>query len=197
VSLYAFYFLAFLAIFSALMVVFSKNPIYSVLYLIITFFSIAGHYLLLNAQFLAVVHVIVYAGAIMVLFLYVIMLLNLNDETEPHKSNLIKFAAVISGGLLLVVLIGALRGADNAVIDLTANREMGYVKNLGMILYTDYMLPFEIASILLLGAMVGAVMLGKTHRSRGERMISTTDKVAANSTGALFNTAVKKELVEK
>ena len=190
-SLYAFYFLAFLALFSALMVVFSKNPIYSVLYLVITFFSIAGHYVLLNAQFLAVVHVIVYAGAIMVLFLYVIMLLNLNYDTEPHKSNLTKFAAVISGGLLMIVLIGALRGADEAVINLSANREIGYVKNLGMVLYTDYMLPFEVASILLLGAMVGAVMLGKTHRTRGERM------AAANSTGALFNTPQTKELIEK
>ena len=196
-SIYVFYFLSFLAILSALMVVFSKNPIYSVLYLVMTFFAIAGHYLLLNAQFLAAVHVIVYAGAIMVLFLYVIMLLNLNDETEPHKSNLTKFAAVISGGLLMVVLIGALRGADEAMINLSANTEIGYVKNLGMILYTDYMLPFEVASILLLGAMVGAVMLGKSHRGKGDRMTSTTNKAAANGTGAFFNTPVKKELIEK
>src|SRR4029078_11850479 len=102
-TLNLFYFLTFLAILSALMVVFSKNPVYSVLYLIITFFAIAGHYVLLNAQFLAVVHVIVYAGAIMVLFLYVIMLLNLNKVSEPHKSNLLKFAATICAGLFLVV----------------------------------------------------------------------------------------------
>src|SRR6187551_2551052 len=94
------------------MVVFSKNPVYSVLYLIITFFTIAGHYLLLNAQFLAIVHVIVYAGAIMVLFLYVIMLLNLNKESEPHKSNILKFAAAVCSGLLLLVLIGSLKGAE-------------------------------------------------------------------------------------
>ena len=74
-TLNVFYFLSFVAVLSALMVVFSKSPVYSVLYLIITFFCIAGHYVLLNAQFLAAVHVIVYAGAIMVLFLYVIMLL--------------------------------------------------------------------------------------------------------------------------
>ena len=100
---YAFYFLSFVAIVSALLVVFSKNPVYSILYLIITFFSIAGHYVLLNAQFLAAVHVIVYAGAIMVLFLYVLMMLNLNKEDEPHKSNWIKVAAVFSSGLMLVV----------------------------------------------------------------------------------------------
>ena len=80
-----FYFLSFLAILAAVMVVVSRNPIHSVLYLIVAFFCIAGHYVLLNAQFLAIVHVIVYAGAIMVLFLYVIMLLNLNKESEPHK----------------------------------------------------------------------------------------------------------------
>ncbi|MFN7295143.1 MAG: NADH-quinone oxidoreductase subunit J, partial [Bacteroidota bacterium] len=92
-TLYIFYFLSFLAVLSAFMVVYSKNPVHSVLYLIITFFSIAGHYILLNAQFLAAVHVIVYAGAIMVLFLYVIMMLNLNKDTEAQKSNYLKLAA--------------------------------------------------------------------------------------------------------
>src|SRR5713226_5571188 len=101
---YIFYFLSCLCIWSALMVVFAKNPVHSVLYLVICFFGIAGHYILLNAQFLAVVHIIVYAGAIMVLFLFVIMLLNLNKETEPHKNNWMKFAAVITGGLLALVL---------------------------------------------------------------------------------------------
>ena len=93
---YVFYFLSFLAILSGLMVVFSKNPIHSVLYLVITFFSIAGHYLLLNAQFLAVVHIVVYAGAIMVLFLYVLMLLNLNVSAEPVKKTWVKIAGVVS-----------------------------------------------------------------------------------------------------
>lgn len=156
-----FYFLSFVAILSALLVVFSRSPIYSVIYLIITFFAIAGHYILLNAQFLAIVHVIVYAGAIMVLFLYVIMLLNLNEATEPHKSNLIKIAAVICAGLLMVVFVGALKGAEQLTPMGVADTNMGTVKNLGRILFTDFMLPFEIASVLLLAAMVGAVMLGK------------------------------------
>src|ERR1022692_2342047 len=108
---YIFYFLSFLAIISALMVVVSKNPIHSVLYLVITFFAIAGHYILLNAQFLAAVHIIVYAGAIMVLFLYVIMMLNLNAEVEPHKSAILKVAATAAGGLLMIVMIGAVRNA--------------------------------------------------------------------------------------
>ena len=92
----------------ALMVVLAKNPVHSVLYLVITFFTIAGQYVLLNAQFLAAVHVIVYAGAIMVLFLFVIMLLNLNKETEPHKSIWLKASATVASGLLLVVLASKL-----------------------------------------------------------------------------------------
>ena len=165
-TLYAFYFLSFLAVLSALMVVFSRNPIYSVLYLIITFFCVACHYLILNAQFLAAVHIIVYAGAIMVLFLYVIMLLNLNRDSEPLKSNAFRFIAVISAGLLLVVFVGALRGAESSQVVLTKSVEIGLVKNLGMMLFNEFLLPFEIVSILLLAAMVGAVMLGKTHMKR-------------------------------
>ncbi|GHN01928.1 NADH dehydrogenase subunit J [Cytophagales bacterium WSM2-2] len=158
-TLYLFYFLSFVAIFSALLVVFSKNPVYSVLYLIITFFAIAGHYVLLDAQFLAAVHVIVYAGAIMVLFLYVIMLLNLNTDSEPHKSNLVKITAVVCAGLMMVVLVGTLRGASQ-VAPLEA-QNIGLVKNLGKVLFTEFLLPFEISSILLLAAMVGVVMVGK------------------------------------
>ncbi|MBS1486382.1 MAG: NADH-quinone oxidoreductase subunit J [Bacteroidetes bacterium] len=142
-----------------MLVVFSKNPVYSILYLIITFFSIAGHYVLLNAQFLAAVHVIVYAGAIMVLFLYVIMLLNLNKETEPHKSNLAKIAAVICAGTMMVVLVASLRGASQMMPNSGGN--IGLVKNLGKVLFNEFLLPFEISSILLLAAMVGAVMVGK------------------------------------
>lgn len=106
---YLFYLLTFLAIMFASMVVLTKNPIHSVLYLVLTFFTIAGHYVLLNAQFLAAVHIIVYAGAIMVLFLFVIMLLNLNKETEPHKGIWLKASAAVAAGSLLVVLVGALK----------------------------------------------------------------------------------------
>ncbi len=157
--LYTFYFLSFLAILSAMMVVISKNPIHSILYLIITFFAIAGHYVLLNAQFLAAVHIIVYAGAIMVLFLYVIMMLNLNANVEPHKDKWSKVAATVSGGALMIVLVGALR---NASVTAPVNAvQVGSIQSLGRTLYQDFMLPFEISSILFLVAMVGAVMLAK------------------------------------
>lgn len=178
-TLYAFYFLSFLAVLSALMVVFSKNPIYSVLYLVITFFCVGGHYLLLSAEFLFAVHIIVYAGAIMVLFLYVIMLLNLNQETEPQKNPVYKLAAIISAGLLMLVMVAALRGAESAQLVFGANAEVGLVKNLGRMLFNEFILPFEIVSVLLLAAMVGAVMLGKTHMKSGQKT-KATNGIAAD-----------------
>src|SRR3954463_7102028 len=102
-----FWALAIVALFSAVMVVTSKNPVYSVLWLIITFFTISGHYILLNAQFLAIVNIIVYAGAIMVLFLFVIMLMNLNENTEPEKNKWLKLAGAVGGGRPLFFLGGA------------------------------------------------------------------------------------------
>ena len=95
-----FWFLTALALGSALMVVLSKNPVYSVLYLIVAFFAISGHYVLLNAQFLAIVNIIVYAGAIMVLFLLVVMLMNLNADSEPQQKNrwLLYVGGIAGGG---------------------------------------------------------------------------------------------------
>jgi len=158
---YLFYLLAFLSIMFALMVVLSKNPVHSVLYLVITFFTIAGQYVLLNAQFLAAVHIIVYAGAIMVLFLFVIMLLNLNKETEPHKSIWLKGAATVASGSLLIVLVGSVKNAGSFPKQDYYNTNIGLIQNLGKSLFHEFLLPFEVSSILLLAAMVGAVMLGK------------------------------------
>src|SRR5213595_4144762 len=92
-----FWLLSVMALFGAMMVITSRNPVYSVLFLIITFFAISGHYILLNAQFLAIVNIIVYAGAIMVLFLFVVMLMNLNAETERQQNIWMKFFGVIAG----------------------------------------------------------------------------------------------------
>lgn len=153
--------LAVISIITALLMVFSKNPVYSVLYLILTFFTIAGQYILLNAQFLAVVHIIVYAGAITVLFLFVLMLLNLNADTEPQKSSMWKLSAGVAAGLLLVTLVGALRGSIQIAAPAQANSQVGLVENLGKVLFTDFVVPFEIAGILFLAAMVGAVLVGK------------------------------------
>ena len=157
-----FWVLTVLTLGSALMVIFSKNPVHSILWLIVTFFSISGHYVLLNAQFLAIVNLIVYAGAIMVLFLFVIMLMNLNTETEPQKNKWLKFAGTIAGGCLLLVMVAALREADTKnSMALVKEGDIGLIQNLGKALFNEYVIPFEISSVLFLSAMVGAVVLGK------------------------------------
>ncbi len=154
--------LSALALFSAIMVVASKSPVHSILFLIVVFFAISGHYILLNAQFLAIVNIIVYAGAIMVLFLFVVMLMNLNADTEPKKNRYLQFAGLISGGCLFLVLVSAITEstAINNVVQ-TGVGESGLIKNLGKALFNDYVVPFEISSILFLSAMIGAVVIGK------------------------------------
>jgi NADH-quinone oxidoreductase subunit J len=157
-----FWILSALAIFSALMVLISRNPVHSVLWLIVVFFSISGHYILINAQFLAIVNLIVYAGAIMVLFLFVIMLMNLNNATEPQRNSLIKLAGVVAGCLLLMVMVSAVRSAGEiSHSQATADGGIGLIENLGTVLFTQYVVPFEISSVLFLSAMVGAVVIGK------------------------------------
>lgn len=145
-----------------MMVITSRNPVHSVLWLIMTFFAISGHYILLNAQFLAIVNIIVYAGAIMVLFLFVIMLMNLNKSTEPQKNRWLKMAGAIAGGCLLLVLVAALKDTDlKDQQALVKEGNIGLIEVLGKELFSTYVVPFEISSILFLSAMVGAVVIGK------------------------------------
>src|SRR6266702_8122694 len=137
-----FWSLSILALLSAILVVVSKNPVHSVLWLILVFFAISGHYILLNAQFLAIVNLIVYAGAIMVLFLFVFMLMNLNADTEPQKNKWLKIAGVIAGGSLLLVMVAALKNADihNRMAE-TGRGDIGLIHHLGMVLFKEYVIP--------------------------------------------------------
>ncbi|MFS8083104.1 MAG: NADH-quinone oxidoreductase subunit J [Ginsengibacter sp.] len=156
-----FWFLSALALVAAIGVISSKNPIYSVLWLIVVFFAISGHYVLMNAQFLAIVNIIVYAGAIMVLFLFVVMLMNLNVDAEPIKNVYMKMAGVISGLTLMIVFVAALSASEQHSTILRPGTSVGLIKNLGMALFNKYVVPFEISSVLFLSAMVGAVVIGK------------------------------------
>jgi NADH-quinone oxidoreductase subunit J len=117
----------------------------------------------LNAQFLAIVNLIVYAGAIMVLFLFVIMLMNLNKDMESQKNLWMKLAGVISGGCLLLILISLVRQAPEITGKLAQVKEgnIGLIGNLGKVLFSQYVVPFEISSVLFLSAMVGAIVIGK------------------------------------
>ncbi len=155
-----FWVLGIIALATAMGVVVAKSPVYSVLSLIATFFAIAGLYITLNAQFLAIVNIIVYAGAIMVLFLFVLMLMNLNAAHEPRKHNVIRFIAVISGGLLFVVLVAAIQQASTGTMA-AETTDIGLIKNLGRTLFNHFVLPFEISSFLFLSAMIGAIVIGK------------------------------------
>lgn len=153
--------LSIMATGSALMMILSKNPVHSVLWLIVLFFAISGHYILLNAQFLAIVNIIVYAGAIMVLFLFVVMLMNLNAETEPIKNYRLQLIGIISGGALLLVILSVVMRIDvENPVEMKVG-DAGLIKNLGNNLFKNYVLPFEISSVLFLSAMIGAVVIGK------------------------------------
>jgi NADH-quinone oxidoreductase subunit J len=160
-----FFFLSALALLSAIMTVFSRNLVHSILYLILCLFAIAGHFLLLSAEFLAIVNIIVYAGAIMVLFLFAVMLLNLNKTKQINLTSMNLFTSVLSGGLLLLVLVAAVKKNAQNIVPVELSSDFGSIKFLGKILFSDYILPFEISSVLFLSAMIGSIILiKKEHR---------------------------------
>jgi NADH-quinone oxidoreductase subunit J len=152
---------------TAFLTIYSKNPIHSAIYLVICFFSIAGHYLLLNSQFLAIVHVIVYAGAIMILFLFTVMLMNLNKENEVYKPRITRLGAIVTFCLMCLVLIAIFINSKPIVGEyITTGEDYQSIKALGKVLLNEYMVPFEFASVLLLVAMIGAVLLSKKEKTK-------------------------------
>lgn len=163
-----FYILSAVTLATALLTILSKNPIHSAIYLVVCFFTIGAHYLLFNAQFLAIVHIIVYAGAIVVLFLFTIMLMNLNKENETHKKALVKLAAAVSACLLAFVLVAAFIKAQPEISEYyVTGEDYQSIKKLGQVLLDEkngFAVPFEFASILLLVAMIGAVLLSKKEK---------------------------------
>jgi NADH-quinone oxidoreductase subunit J len=165
--------LAALAVGSGLAVILIRNPIYCALSLVVNFFLLAVMYLLLRAEFLAAIQVIVYAGAIMVLFIFVIMLLNLGGEETRDKLRVLRPLAFLLGLVLLVEVVAALRYRAYTVENPALSFPLvsappavtGGVREFGRLLFTDYLLPFEITSVLLLIAIVGAVVLGRKEPS--------------------------------
>jgi NADH-quinone oxidoreductase subunit J len=151
---------------SSLLMVLGKNPVHSALFLVLTFFCLAGVYLLLNAQFIAAVQVIVYAGAIMVLFLFVIMLLNLEQEVSSQSGHLLQKVSAVVLSLLLAISLGSVMTSQvftgqKGAYSIEKVNAVGNSEVIGRLLFTDFLLPFEITSVLLLAAMVGAVILAK------------------------------------
>jgi len=151
-----------LALLSGLLVVanpFSRNPVTSAMFLVLTMVFLSGLFVLLHAYFLAAVQILVYAGAVMVLFLFVIMLLDLKVEEQRRiKFFSMGLGGASVGGLLLLIVISILKGEAAAA---GVPRVEGGTAELGRLLFTHYLLPFEIVSVLLLVAMVGAILLSK------------------------------------
>ena len=158
-----FYAFAFLTLACGLFVVanpFSRNPVTSAMFLVLTIVSMAGLFVLLHAFFLAAVQVLVYAGAVMVLFLFVIMLLDLKEEERRKVKKLGLVAGLISVGAIVAIFVRSLLATQPGK-DLPAPTAIGDTATLGKMLFTNYLLPFEIVSILLLVAMVGVILLSK------------------------------------
>ena len=161
-----FYFLAAITLATAFLTIYSRNPIHSAIYLVLCFFSIAGHYLLFNAQFLSLVHIIVYSGAIMVLFLFTIMLMNLNKEDEVHKPRITRIGALVVFLIMSIVFITIFINSKTIMTGYdTSGEDFQSIKVLGKVLLNEYMFPFEFISILLLVAMIGTVLLTKKEKN--------------------------------
>lgn len=159
---YLFYLFAALAVICAIMVVanpFSRSPVTSAMFLVLTMGCLAGLFTLLHAFFLAAVQILVYAGAVMVLFLFVIMLLDLKEEQRRKIKGLGLVGGLVSVGAIFAIFVRSLLAAKPGAGAL-ANTE-GSTFELGRLLFTQYLLPFEIVSVLLLVAMVGVVLLSK------------------------------------
>ncbi len=152
--------LATLMVISALGIVVFKNPVYSALCLVANLLGVAALYGMLQAHFLAMVQIIVYAGAIMVLVVFVLMLLNLQVEAQKPLGKLMSIMALAAGGFFVWIVVPVINEVFQAFPENPTVVE-GTVRNIGAVLYTKWVFPFEAASILILGAIVGAVMLAK------------------------------------
>lgn len=158
-----FAYFAAVILFSAVLMITRRNPVHSVMFMLLLFFHIAGVFVLLNAEFLAAVQLIVYAGAILILYLFVVMLLSIDQERRSARAN--RFWPWIAAfGLLIAVEIGLLitKGSFPAEAGTAMQAAAGAgVRELGQVLYSKYLIPFEIASVILLVGLIGAVMLAK------------------------------------
>lgn len=164
---FTFIFLAVLAIASGLGMVLNKNTVSSALFLVLNMVSIAGLYLLLQAQFLALIQILVYAGAIMVLFLFVIMLLNIEDEESLFNRIRVKYiTAFLLGAVVFSLILYSFGEVTDMLPQISPEMETaGTVEALGDVLYTDYLFAFEMTAILLTAAVVGALMMAQFKKS--------------------------------
>ncbi len=167
---YLFVLLAVIAIASALGMILNKSTVNSALMLVINLVTLSGIYLLLNAQFLALIQILVYAGAIMVLFLFVIMLLNVDDEkTLFSKFRLKYFLSFLLGSVIFAQILYSIGGVTEMLPEMSSDMlHIGTVEAVGDVLYTDYLFTFEMTAILLTAAVVGALMVAQYQVKKDE-----------------------------
>lgn len=173
-QLLTFYAFAALAVISALATITRRNPVVAAVWLVATFFAVAVCYLLLSASFLAAIQILVYAGAIMVLFVFVIMVLDVDERgrvehRRPSRVARIGYygSIVITGGFLAFVLVGTLaRQYLQPGVDMAGKPDFGSAESIGRVLFTDYLFAFEAVSLLLLAAVIGAVVVARNRRER-------------------------------
>ena len=169
IALLSFYLFATVMLASAVCVIFARNPVHSVLWLILAFFNAAGLMLLVGAEFIAMLLVIVYVGAVAVLFLFVVMMLDIDfAELRSGFTKNLPFGIIIAVILLMEIVLALSAWKAGPILGGAATREVTQpnIVSLGQVLYTRFLYPFEIAGLILLVAMIGAIVL--THRSRGD-----------------------------
>lgn len=159
-EIFLFFLLAVLCVGSVLGMIISKNQAYNALFLVLAFASLGGLFGLLDAPFIAAIQIIIYAGAIMVLFIFVIMMINLRQGIAPEKKKWTLVLASLLAVFLLVELVLAMTGALSSW-GRTGGEKIGSPTELGRLLFTDYLYAFEITSILIIAALVGAIVLAK------------------------------------
>ena len=158
-----FYYFSGVTILSAVLTVALRNPVYCGLSLLSMLLHVAGLFVILNAEFIAAVQVIIYAGAILVLYLFVLMLLNLKSEERTVHSRyaVILFLSVVVGGELLLALLHSPFSGKVGEFPAEKVIQMGHSYTIGVVLFNDYLLPFEIVGVFLLGGIIGAIVLAK------------------------------------
>jgi len=195
---FLFFVFAAILVFAGLMVVTVRNPVFAVLFLVLAFFTSAGLWLMLEAEFLAITLVLVYVGAVMVLFMFVVMMLDIN--LVPLKEGFIKYLPVgVLVGVVIAIEIGLVVGAKNFGLDKVVDpvgHEAGYsnTKELGRVLYTEYMYPFEIASVILLVAIIAAISL-TLRKGRQTKYVKPEQQVSVHKEDRLR--IVKMDAVKK
>ena len=185
---FVFYLLSTILVLASLRVITTRNPVHAALFLVLAFFNAGGIWLLLNAEFLAITLVMVYVGAVMVLFLFVVMMLDINlDRLREGFWSYLPLGAVI--GILMavemaIVLGGSYFGLDAMPTPAPAAADYSNTRELGMLLYTEYVYPFELASLVLLIAMISAVTLTLRKR-KGTKYINPSEQVAVKAEGRI------------